>query len=150
MTPAGYSRFFAAVLMGAASITAANAQVDLISTQNPDGIYAVYITTQHGDCDKSYQWKISVSGGRVSSAFLRLKVLVEWAWFGNRARATLPIAGWPNPESVFAQIRRPLVPRSWAHRAQTSWQANESPRLSKTRRGAHYRNGQSRPQRPAR
>jgi len=67
MTPAGYSRFFAAVLMGAASITAANAQVELTSTQNPDGIYAVYITTQQGDCDKSYQWKISVSGGRVSS-----------------------------------------------------------------------------------
>jgi len=71
MTPAGYSRFFAAVLMGAASITAANAQnarVELTSMQNPDGVYAVYITTQHGDCDKSYQWKISVSGGRVSSA----------------------------------------------------------------------------------
>ncbi len=71
MNPAGYSRFFAAVLMGAASITAANAQnaqIELTSMQNPDGVYAVYITTQHGDCDKSYQWKISVSGGRVSSA----------------------------------------------------------------------------------
>lgn len=68
MTPAGYSRFFTAVLMGAASITAANAQAELASTQNPDGIYAVYITTQHGGCDKSYYWKISVSGGRVSSA----------------------------------------------------------------------------------
>jgi len=35
---------------------------NLTSMQNPDGVYAVYITTQHGDCDKSYQWKISVSG----------------------------------------------------------------------------------------
>lgn len=68
MTPAGYSRLFAAVLMGAASVTAANAQVELSSTQNPDGIYAVYITTQQGDCDKSYHWKISVSGGHVTSA----------------------------------------------------------------------------------
>ncbi|HUZ91088.1 MAG TPA: hypothetical protein VMU78_04200 [Methylocella sp.] len=68
MTPAGYLRFFAAVLMGAASVSAANAQVELTSTQNPDGIYAVYITTRQGDCDKSYYWKISVSGGHVSSA----------------------------------------------------------------------------------
>ena len=68
MTPAGNSRLFAAVLMGAASATAANAEVALAATQNPDGIYAVDITTGQGDCDKTYRWMISVSGGRVSSA----------------------------------------------------------------------------------
>jgi hypothetical protein len=68
MTPAGYSRFFAAVLMGAASINVANAQEALAAAQNPDGIYAVYITTRQGDCDKAYHWMISVSGGRVTSA----------------------------------------------------------------------------------
>src|SRR5450631_3163888 len=68
MTPAGYTRLFATVLMGAASINAANAQEQLAATQNPDGIYAVYITTRQGDCDKNYNWMISVSGGRVSSA----------------------------------------------------------------------------------
>ncbi len=68
MTPAGHARLLAAALMGAASANAAQAQTALASAQNPDGIYAVYITTQRGDCDKSYNWKISVSGGRVSSA----------------------------------------------------------------------------------
>lgn len=68
MTLAGYSRLFAAVLMGAASINAAHAQEELAAAQNPDGIYTVYITTRQGDCDKAYHWMISVSGGRVSSA----------------------------------------------------------------------------------
>ena len=68
MTPAGYARLFAAALMGAASVNAAHAQTALAASQNPDGIYAVYITTQQGDCDKTYHWMISVSGGRVSSA----------------------------------------------------------------------------------
>jgi hypothetical protein len=35
MTTAGYSRLFAAVLAGAASINAANAQAALAATQNP-------------------------------------------------------------------------------------------------------------------
>lgn len=68
MTPAGHARLLAAALMGAAFANAAEAQTALTAAQNPDGIYAVYITTNHGDCDKSYNWKISVSGGRVSSA----------------------------------------------------------------------------------
>jgi hypothetical protein len=68
MNTAGYSRLFAAVLAGAASIDAANAQAALAATQNPDGIYAVDITTRQGDCAKAYHWTISVSGGRVSSA----------------------------------------------------------------------------------
>ncbi len=68
MTPAGYSRLFAAVLMGSATINVANAQDAQASTQNPDGIYAVFITTRQGDCDKAYHWMISVSGGRVTSA----------------------------------------------------------------------------------
>jgi hypothetical protein len=68
MTTTGYSCLFAAVLTGAVSINAANAQVALAATQNPDGIYAVDITTRRGDCDKAYHWMISVSGGRVSSA----------------------------------------------------------------------------------
>jgi hypothetical protein len=68
MTPEGCSHLFIAVLMGAASINAANAQVALAATQNPDGIYAVDITTQQGDCDKAYHWMISVSGGHVSAA----------------------------------------------------------------------------------
>ena len=64
MTPEGYSHLFIAVLMGAASINAANAQVALAATQNPDGIYAVDISTRQGDCDKAYHWMISVSGVR--------------------------------------------------------------------------------------
>lgn len=68
MTPAGYSRLFAAALMGAVSIDSAQAQVELASAQNPDGVYAVDITTRQGDCDRTYRWMISVSGGRVSSA----------------------------------------------------------------------------------
>jgi hypothetical protein len=67
MTPAGYTRLFAAVLMGAASMNAAFAQDRWDTAQNPDGIYAVFITTRQGDCDKSYNWKISVSGGHISS-----------------------------------------------------------------------------------
>jgi hypothetical protein len=68
MTPAGHSRLFAAVLMGAASINAAKSQVAFATTQDHDGIYAVDITTRQGDCDKAYHWKISVSGGHISSA----------------------------------------------------------------------------------
>ncbi|HUI20576.1 MAG TPA: hypothetical protein VLZ74_05975 [Methylocella sp.] len=68
MISAGYFRLFAAVLSGAASIQAGNAQVASNTAQNPDGVYAVDITTRQGDCDKSYHWTISVSGGRVSSA----------------------------------------------------------------------------------
>jgi hypothetical protein len=68
MTPAGYTRLFAAVLMGAASVDVANAQDALASAQTPDGTYAVFITTRQGDCDKAYHWTISVSGGHVSSA----------------------------------------------------------------------------------
>ncbi|HUB65416.1 MAG TPA: hypothetical protein VL996_13405 [Methylocella sp.] len=68
MTPAGSARLFGAVLIGAASVNAANAQDVLAAAQNPDGIYAVYITTRQGSCDKTYRWKISLSGGRVSSA----------------------------------------------------------------------------------
>jgi L-ascorbate metabolism protein UlaG (beta-lactamase superfamily) len=68
MTPAGYSRLFAAAFMGAAFVNAANAQDTVAASQNPDGIYTVFITTRQGDCDKAYHWMISVSGGRVTSA----------------------------------------------------------------------------------
>jgi hypothetical protein len=68
MTPAGHAGLFAAVLMGAASVSAADAPIALAATKNHDGIYAIYITTQRGDCDKVFYWKISVSGGRVSAA----------------------------------------------------------------------------------
>jgi hypothetical protein len=37
------------------------------ATQNPDGLYAVDISTRQGDCDKAYHWMISVPGGRVNS-----------------------------------------------------------------------------------
>jgi len=33
-----------------------------------DGVYAVDITTQQGDCDKAYHWSIAVSGDHVTSA----------------------------------------------------------------------------------
>ena len=33
-----------------------------------DGVYAVDITTQQGDCDSAYHWLIAVSGGHVTSA----------------------------------------------------------------------------------
>jgi len=68
MTPAGYSSFAAAVLMGAASIGAAHAQGAFAMRLNHDGIYAVDITTRQGSCDRDYHWLIAVSGGRVSSA----------------------------------------------------------------------------------
>jgi hypothetical protein len=32
-----------------------------------DGVYAVDITTQQGDCDSAYHWLIAVSGGHVTS-----------------------------------------------------------------------------------
>lgn len=67
MTPARYARFFAAVLMGTASINLAKAETTLAGALNSDGIYAVDITTRQGDCDKNYHWTISISGGRVSS-----------------------------------------------------------------------------------
>src|ERR1700730_16278997 len=65
MTPAGYSGL-AAVLIGIAS--AAHAQGGVATRQNHDGIYAVDVVTRQGSCDRDYHWKISVSGGRVSSA----------------------------------------------------------------------------------
>jgi hypothetical protein len=68
VTTPGYSRHFAAVLTGAASIHAASAQVAMGATLTADGIYAVDITTRQGGCDKAYHWMISVSGGRVNSA----------------------------------------------------------------------------------
>jgi hypothetical protein len=64
MTPAGYSRLFAAVLMGAASTSVVKAG----GLHNHDGLYAVDITTKHGDCHKHSRWTILVSGGHVSSA----------------------------------------------------------------------------------
>jgi hypothetical protein len=68
--PARYARLFAAAVMGAASISAANAWDGFTtdSKHHHDGTYAVYITTNRGDCDKHYHWMILVSGGRVSSA----------------------------------------------------------------------------------
>ncbi len=67
MTPAGYSGL-AALLMGAAAISAAHAQSGPTVRLNHDGIYAVNIVTRQGSCDRSYHWMIVVSGGRVSSA----------------------------------------------------------------------------------
>jgi hypothetical protein len=65
MTSAGYSGLTAA-LIGIAG--AAYAQGGFAMRQNHDGIYAVDIVTRQGSCDRDYHWKISVSGGRVSSA----------------------------------------------------------------------------------
>jgi hypothetical protein len=56
------------MLMGAASIGAVHAQGGFAIRQNHDGIYAVDIVTRQGSCERDYHWKISVSGGRVSSA----------------------------------------------------------------------------------
>jgi hypothetical protein len=72
MATAGYSRLFAAILTGAASLSASNTQVASAATLATDGLYAVDITTRQGDCDKVYHWKISVSGGRVSSVGAKL------------------------------------------------------------------------------
>jgi hypothetical protein len=70
MTPAGYSRLFAAALISAASLHAANARDKVASAMkyNHDGIYAVDIVTRQGSCDRDYHWLIAVSSGRVSSA----------------------------------------------------------------------------------
>jgi hypothetical protein len=70
MTPAGYSRLFAAALISAAAIHAANARSKVAPAMkyNRDGIYAVHIVTRQGSCDRDYHWLIAVSGGRVSSA----------------------------------------------------------------------------------
>ena len=67
MTPAEYSGL-AAMLIGAAAINAAHAQDGFAMRLNHDGIYAVDIVTRQGSCERDYHWKISVSGGRVSSA----------------------------------------------------------------------------------
>jgi hypothetical protein len=67
MASAGYS-IFTAVLMGAAAIRVAHAQDGFAVRLNHDGIYAVDITTRQGSCERDYHWKISVSGGRISSA----------------------------------------------------------------------------------
>jgi hypothetical protein len=67
MMPGGYSSL-AAMLMGAAAISAAHAQDRVAMRLNHDGIYAVNIVTQQGSCNRDYHWMIAVSGGRVSSA----------------------------------------------------------------------------------
>jgi hypothetical protein len=67
MTPGGCSSL-AAMLMGAAAISAAPAQDGVAMRPNHDGIYAVNIVTQQGSCNRDYHWMIAVSGGRVSSA----------------------------------------------------------------------------------
>ncbi|HEX3496808.1 MAG TPA: hypothetical protein VHT02_06495 [Methylocella sp.] len=67
MASAGYLSL-SAVLMGAAAISAAHAQDGVAVRLNLDGIYAVDITTRQGSCERDYHWKISVSGGRISSA----------------------------------------------------------------------------------
>ena len=67
MTSAGCSSL-AALLMGAAAISAAHAQDGFAMRLNHDGIYAVNIVTQQGNCSRDYHWMIAVSGGRVSSA----------------------------------------------------------------------------------
>jgi zona occludens toxin (predicted ATPase) len=68
MILARYPRLLAPALIGAAAIGAANAQERLAAAQAHDGVYAIDITTRQGSCEKAYHWKISVSGGRVSSA----------------------------------------------------------------------------------
>jgi hypothetical protein len=67
MTSGGFSSL-AALLMGAAAISAAHAQDGFAMRLNHDGIYAVNIVTQEGSCSRDYHWMIAVSGGRVSSA----------------------------------------------------------------------------------
>jgi hypothetical protein len=67
MTPGGCLSL-AAMLMGAAAISAAHAQDGVAMRLNHDGIYAVNIVTQQGSCNRDYHWMIAVSGGRVSSA----------------------------------------------------------------------------------
>jgi hypothetical protein len=71
MTPAGYSRLFAATLISAASIHAASARSKVAPAMNynHDGVYAVHIVTRQGSCDRDSHWLIAVSGGRVSSAW---------------------------------------------------------------------------------
>jgi hypothetical protein len=70
MTPAKSLRLFAVALMGTTSISVTNAK-DMITTasmHSHDGMYAVDITTRHGDCHKHHHWMILVAGGHVSSA----------------------------------------------------------------------------------
>ncbi|MCI0466982.1 MAG: hypothetical protein L0Y57_08265 [Beijerinckiaceae bacterium] len=70
MTPAGYARVFAVLLAGLipASTAWANDGATAAGLQSHDGIYAVYVTTRAGDCDRQYNWSILVSGGKVSAA----------------------------------------------------------------------------------
>jgi hypothetical protein len=67
MTSGGFSSL-AALLLGAAAISAAHAQDGIAMRLNHDGIYAVNIVTRQGGCNRDYHWMINVSGGRVSSA----------------------------------------------------------------------------------
>ena len=66
-----YARVSTAALIGASLlpwIDTAQAQPRSFETPHAlDGIYAVEITTQQGDCDSAYHWSIAVSGGHVSS-----------------------------------------------------------------------------------
>jgi hypothetical protein len=61
-----------AALIGASLlpwIDAAQAQRRSFETPHAlDGVYAVDITTQQGDCDRAYHWWITVAGGHVTSA----------------------------------------------------------------------------------
>jgi hypothetical protein len=94
MTPARYSCLFlfAAVLTGAVSMNAANAPVASAATQNPDGIYAVDISTRQGDCDKAYHWMISVSGVRRAGGGRRLQTR---RLLNVKGTATKSFSQWP-------------------------------------------------------
>jgi hypothetical protein len=55
MTPAKSSWLFTVTLIGESSISAANAKymIRTASLHSHDGLYAVNITTRHGDCDSA-------------------------------------------------------------------------------------------------
>ncbi len=67
-----FARVSAAALMGASLLSWVDtAQAQRRSFETPhshDGVYAVDITTQQGDCDRAYHWSIAISGGHITSA----------------------------------------------------------------------------------
>jgi hypothetical protein len=67
-----YARALTAALIGASLLTGIDtAEAQRTSFETPhalDGVYAVDITTQQGDCDSAYHWLIAVSGRHITSA----------------------------------------------------------------------------------
>src|SRR2546430_14053816 len=110
MASAGYS-ILTAALMGAAAISAAHAQDGFAVRLNPDGIYAVDITTRQGSCERDYHWKISVSGGRISSA--GDTPMAASGEINQRGIVDVPFRRFGQVATVIGKLRMGVGPGTW-------------------------------------